>query len=233
MTAEVRARAAEVPAPSKWRTQLAILISIASLIFSGVSLYETVLKQPQLTLSPGHNWTYERSPTATDDTFIVPLTIANWGARGGIVDSVEFVLTKSGNGGAAGEQQKVFDGNYVKVGPDPKDLHLFAPFSIGGHQSISYSIVFNQSNSTADPLVTGPGLYHVQLRFLTSAGGGGGASTTVLAGRGLQVDCSFKLDEFNETQAIPGVHEAGAGGRPNPFGQGIKIRVKCGSSGKL
>jgi hypothetical protein len=141
----------------------ALLISLVSLAFSGVSLYETVLKQPRLMIFTGCNWQYGRGPGSFDEYFVIPVTVANDGARGGTVLAIELTV---GKGGAA----KAFNGNFTIAGPDDKTRQLFAPLAIAGHASATASIVFTQRAPTGPPLFGEPGEYHAGLKVRTAVG---------------------------------------------------------------
>ena len=64
-------------ASGKW----AIVISLIALVFSAISLYESLLRQPHVTLNTAGTWLYARGE-ATEE-LSVPLTLTNsGGARG-------------------------------------------------------------------------------------------------------------------------------------------------------
>src|SRR5215470_17106250 len=106
----------------------ALFISLVSLALSGVSLYETVLKQPRLVIFTGCSWQYGRGPGSYDEYFVIPVTIANDGARGGTVLAIELVMDKGG-------APKSFAGNFTVASLDDKTRQLFAPLAIAGHAS--------------------------------------------------------------------------------------------------
>lgn len=62
---------------------LPTLMSVMALLFSGYSLYESALRAPQLSIfvAPRIDYTDPDRPEAVREVFIVPLTIANDGAR--------------------------------------------------------------------------------------------------------------------------------------------------------
>src|SRR5260370_38716747 len=73
----------------------ALFISLVSLAFSGVSLYETVLRQPRLTIFTGCNSQYGQGPGSFDEYFVVPVTGANHGARSGTALPIELTVAKA------------------------------------------------------------------------------------------------------------------------------------------
>jgi hypothetical protein len=141
----------------------ALFISLVSLAFSGVSLYETVLRQPRLMIFTGCNWQYGRGPGSYDEYFVIPVTVANDGARGGTVLTIELTVDKGG-------RSKAYAGNFTVAGLDDKTRQLFAPLAIAGRASTTASIVFTQRTPTGPPLVGEPGRYRARLKLWTAVG---------------------------------------------------------------
>jgi hypothetical protein len=141
----------------------ALFISLVSLAFSGVSLYETVLRQPRLTVFTGCNWQYGRGPGSFDEYFVIPVTVANDGARGGTVLAIELTVEKGGG-------SKAYTGNFTVAGLDDKARQLFAPLAIAGHTAATASIMFTQWTPRGPPLVSEPGRYDAALKLRTAVG---------------------------------------------------------------
>jgi hypothetical protein len=139
----------------------ALFISLVSLVFSGVSLYETVLKRPRLTIVTGCNWLYGRGPGSFDDYFVIPVTVANDGARSGTVLAIDLAVDE-------GERAKAFNGNFTVTSLDDKTRQLFAPLAISGHESATASVVFTQRTSTRPPLFGDSGRYRARLKLRTT-----------------------------------------------------------------
>jgi hypothetical protein len=138
----------------------ALFISLTSLAFSGISLYETVLKQPKLEIFAGCNWEYGRGPGSYDEFFVVPVTIANHGARTGAVLAVELTVSRDG-------QTKAFGARATVENLDDKRRQLFAPLAVSGHDSATASIVFTQHQLTTPPLIHEDGRYRARLKLVT------------------------------------------------------------------
>ena len=66
--------------------------SAVALLASGVSLWETVLKQPQLKVYVGESMFYTRDPWGSYEVLVVPITIVNSGAQDGAVVSLRLQL---------------------------------------------------------------------------------------------------------------------------------------------
>lgn len=66
--------------------------SAVALIASGISLWETVLKQPSLKVHVGESMFYTRDPYGSYEVFVVPVTIVNSGAQDGAVVGLRLKL---------------------------------------------------------------------------------------------------------------------------------------------
>jgi hypothetical protein len=145
-------------------TRASLFISLLSLAFSGVTLYLTVLRQPRLTIFAGCNWQYGRGPGSKNEYFVIPVTVANDGARGDTVLAIELTV-------AGGERSKAFAGNFTIAAFDDKPGQLFAPIAIAGRSSATASIVFTQRSPPTEPfLVNEPGRYDARLKVRTAVG---------------------------------------------------------------
>ncbi len=71
---------------------LSTIGSMIALFVSGVSLWETVLKQPSLKVYVGESMFYTRDPFGSYEVFVVPITIVNSGAQDGAVTSLKLDL---------------------------------------------------------------------------------------------------------------------------------------------
>jgi hypothetical protein len=171
------------------RIRASLIFSLFSLLFSAVSLYETVLKQPRLTILAGCNWQYGRGPGSNDEFLIVPLTIANNGARSGAVIAIELTINKGG-------ESKVFDGSFTMTSLDEKNRQLFAPFAIPGRQSATASVMFVQRRLTNPPLVGADGRFHAALKLSTSTDATFGFIDRLLTDMSPQARFSLSLTEF-------------------------------------
>jgi hypothetical protein len=137
----------------------AYLMGLVSLAFSAVSLYVTVLEQPRLKILAGCNWQYGRGPGSFDEYFVVPITVVNYGARGGTVLAVDLVVDKSSppenppkNPPSERPQPRPFAGTFTAAGFDGTARQLYAPLAVAGHSSASSTIVFTERTRTGPPL---------------------------------------------------------------------------------
>ncbi len=144
---------------------LTLLISAAALIFSAVSLYETVLRQPDLSvhIPPVIHYTRESG----GEILALPVTIANRGARPGTVVSIEL----TGTSNQRPDVKTFYSAHFV--GPEyflrsqlrrsatgglqitkQRPKLPFAPLSIEGRSDYSGTILF-AAKSAEFPLLVG------------------------------------------------------------------------------
>ena len=119
--------------------RLATVVSAFAFAFSGVSFYETVMKQPQLALYVPPVLHYGQDGGGDVELFAIPITISNEGARSGTVLSMELsaenVKTK-----AQLRFYSAYFGDHPRV-PD-QTPRAFAPLSIQGRSTFSDTIRF-------------------------------------------------------------------------------------------
>lgn len=155
------------------------LASAVALIFSAISLYHSVLKQPELQFYVSPVVHYTRDPNGNYEVFAVPLTIANHGARDGAVLDMELTVKGPGE-----EPAKRFYSAY-KVDGDffvqaasfntqsrrfdrverPKEP--FAPISVPGRSNYSATILFYTKGKAFPKIVTQKGEYDLTLKLDT------------------------------------------------------------------
>jgi hypothetical protein len=177
----------------------ALSISLISLAFSAVSLYETVLKQPSLQILAGCNWEYGRGPGSYDEFFVVPVTVTNHGARAGAVLDIE--LTASGGG-----QSKPFTARFTVENLDEKHRQLFAPLAVSGHDSATASIVFTQRQLTTPPLVREDGRFLAWLKLTTALDTSYGVIDRVLTPPPPEASFEIRLAEFDIAAVLNGTN---------------------------
>ncbi len=184
-----------------------ILVSGLALAFSAVSLYETVLRQPELSVyvPPVIHYTRERG----GEVFAVPVTIANHGARDGVVLSLELEATSNTRTkpkvlySAYSVESEYFErarlqrsatGGLVLTKERPKTP--FAPLSIAGRANYSGTILFFSKNEESPFLISGPSELKLTLRLNTSFEDSGWLDR-LWAPRTTPASFSVKLQRFN------------------------------------
>jgi hypothetical protein len=113
---------------------VAIVTSCVALVFSGYSLYTTVLKQPVLGIyQPPLIYMYRQG---NRDVFAIPLTVSNDGARRGTVLSFDLEITQPDTRTTMKFQNRQF-------GASPGvSARLFTPITIAGRSSFSDVVLF-------------------------------------------------------------------------------------------
>ncbi len=115
-----------------------VLMSLLALCVSGMSLYESTLRSPQLAIyvPPQLEYTDPDRPESPFEVFIVPLTVANGGARSGTVLSMTLEVENPRT-----KQKKLFYsarlGTWGQKPPRP-----FAPVALAGKTSYTEAVQF-------------------------------------------------------------------------------------------
>ena len=134
--------------PRTIRLWLATMFSGFALIGSGVSLWESTLKQAEVKLYVSENIFFSRDPWGSYEVLIVPLTIANRGARDGAVLSLALDVKNSNT-----SQSKRFKSAYMAEAPyfggrDDVTANLrrpklpVAPLSVAGRCAFTGTVLF-------------------------------------------------------------------------------------------
>ncbi len=135
--------------------------SAVALLASGISLWETVLKQPSLKVHVGESMFYTRDPWGSAEVFVVPVTIVNSGAQDGAVIGLRLRLKNIESG-----HDDAFDATYTAdaswfAGSDNvtnRTKRPKAPFSalpIAGRSAWSGTVLFYAADA-ADKRVATP-----------------------------------------------------------------------------
>ena len=192
MSNDVTNQALESGGPSGGR--LSLTISLIALLFSAISLYETILKTPQLRLNTSAVWEYARGENARAEELYIPLSIANDGAREATVLSLELVLEK------AGAPPRIFRSRYI-VGLDTATPMLMAPIAVPGKASHSSTVVFN-SDAAGAPAIDAAGQYTAQLSVRSTYAKSLGFVDELLATPPARIEAALTLDDFSVAALI-------------------------------
>ncbi|MEM1306946.1 MAG: hypothetical protein AAGG99_05420 [Pseudomonadota bacterium] len=141
------------------------LASALALLFSGISLYHSVLKQPDIRVYVPNTVHYTRDSAVDGEVFILPVTVANHGARDGTVLQLQ-LTARSGDGATT----KTFEATYA-VGEDffvkPAGLNAsrtgfervdrprtpFAPISVAGRSHFTGTLLFYRTSGEEYPRI--------------------------------------------------------------------------------
>lgn len=146
---------------------LATVISAFALLFSGFSFYETVLRSADFAVyvPPRIAYTDPDSPDHPFEVFIIPLTLANDGARSGTVLSINLAVTNPRTG-----QTKLFYA--ASLGPwGISPGKPFMPVALSGKTSYSQPMQFipRQDQKISRILDMDAGDYQFELRLETDS----------------------------------------------------------------
>ncbi|MCH9807504.1 MAG: hypothetical protein K0U74_07220 [Alphaproteobacteria bacterium] len=151
------------------------IASAVALLFSAISLYHSVLKQPELDVHMSQVVHYTRDANGNFEVFAIPITIANHGARDGTVLDLELTVRP-----ASGDGEKVFysaytvDGDFF-VPPGRYDMQArkrervdrpkapFAPIAVPGRGSYSGTLLFYTKGKAFPKVVTEKGDFKLRL----------------------------------------------------------------------
>ena len=117
---------------------LAIVISIISFIISSVNVYVTNLKAPDLSIvvAPYVNHIVDNS--SLNESFFLPLTVVNRGAKPGSLLSFELNVTYLPTG-----NHETYYGQYFAQEDQPENPGaFFAPMNLEGYSAISRTVCF-------------------------------------------------------------------------------------------
>lgn len=127
------------------RSEGGVLTAVASavaLLFSSYSVYETSVRRPDLRLFVPPTIQYA-DPYQNDnfEVFVVPVTVANVGARSGAVLALDLEVTNPRTG-----EKKLFYaaefGRWTMANAQSGNFEHFAPLAIPGKASVTSSIIF-------------------------------------------------------------------------------------------
>jgi hypothetical protein len=144
--------------------RLATLVSAFAFAFSGVSFYETVMKQPQLTAFVPPVINYARGDGGGKEIFAIPVTISNDGARTGTVLTLELTVTDPKS-----NRTKRYYSSAFGEPPKTNDIvsRAFAPLSIQGRATFTDTIQFLPIGASLPHTIQAAGDYSFQLALIT------------------------------------------------------------------
>lgn len=115
---------------------LATVISALALIFSGYSFYETVWRAPDLAIYVPAQIQYSDPSRGPFEVFVIPLTIANDGARTGTILAIDLEVRNL----KTNEVKRFYASDFGPWRQTPRTV--FSPISLVGRQSKSVTVQF-------------------------------------------------------------------------------------------
>ncbi|MEM9724564.1 MAG: hypothetical protein AAF909_03755 [Pseudomonadota bacterium] len=140
---------------ARWRAggvgRFSNIVALVALMFSGWSFYETVWKADALRMFVAPQIQYADNSRGVFDAYEVPITIANVGARAGVVLSFEMTVENP----RTGETKEYYSAEMGTIKQSFSDeTTRFAPLSVGGREAATAQILFYpKSGETVDRLV--------------------------------------------------------------------------------
>ena len=150
--------------------KLATLVSAFAFAFSGVSFYETVLKQPRLAVFVPPVIQYARDGGGDTELFAVPITISNDGAQAGTVLAMELVVEALKPEAADAKPKSFYSaflGEHSRNADAPNKA--FAPISISGRGTYSDTIRFYPQGNPFPHTIQDKGDYRFTLKLVTAS----------------------------------------------------------------
>ena len=129
-------------------TVVTALASFIALIFSGISLYQTVLKRAEVRVFVPETVSYTRDPNGSYEVLAVPVTVINSGARDGVVVAMQLKIKNQESG-----YERILNASYVaeegyfstkedyRAGIS-RPKRPFAPLTIPGRSGHSATVLF-------------------------------------------------------------------------------------------
>ncbi len=146
--------------------RFATLISAFALAFSGYSFYETVIKSADFStyVAPRIAYTDPNSPDHPFEVFILPMTVANDGARTGTILSIDLTIFNP----RTGKSKKYYAANLGTWGSRPRTP--FMPVALLGKTTWSKAVQFipRESEKLGRIMDYDPGDYRFELRLNTA-----------------------------------------------------------------
>ncbi|MEM1371643.1 MAG: hypothetical protein AAGG72_05385 [Pseudomonadota bacterium] len=192
------------------------IASALALIFSAVSLYHSVLKQPELHFHVSPVVHYTRDSVGNLEVFAVPLTVSNHGARDATILDVELTAQSL----AGGPSKKFYsaykvDGDFfIKPGAfdaqrrrfervdRPKEP--FAPISVAGRSNFTGTLLFYKKDKAFPKVISDTGQFAITLRLNTNLDRNPGPLEDFFTTAPAQISKRLELTQFSETRLLRG-----------------------------
>lgn len=156
-------------------TVITALASFIALIFSGISLYQTVLKRAEVRVFVPETVSYTRDPNGSFEVLAVPVTVINSGARDGVVVSMQLKIKNQETG-----YERILNASYVaeegyfstkedyRAGIS-RPKRPFAPLTIPGRSGHSATVLFYPREYNEKRVVAAAGTFAFELSWQTLA----------------------------------------------------------------
>ena len=156
-------------------TVITALASFVALIFSGISLYQTVLKRAEVRVFVPETVSYTRDPNGSFEVLAVPVTVINSGARDGVVVAMQLKIKNQATGYERSLSANYFaEAGYFSTKEDyragiSRPKRPFAPLTIPGRTGHSATVLFYPREYNEKRVIAGAGMFSFHLSWQTLA----------------------------------------------------------------
>ncbi len=156
-------------------TVITALASFVALIFSGISLYQTVLKRAEVRVFVPETVSYTRDPNGSFEVLAVPVTVINSGARDGVVVAMQLKVKNQETGYERSLSANYFaEDGYFSTKEDfragiSRPKRPFAPLTIPGRSGHSATVLFYPREYSEQRVIAGAGAFSFHLSWQTLA----------------------------------------------------------------
>jgi hypothetical protein len=161
-----------------FRALLPTAISAMALLGSALSMWETTIKQAEVRLYVSDNIYFTRDPYGSYEVLVIPLTLANRGARDGTILSLALDVKNR-----ATNESKRFKSTYMADaqwfgGRDDTSANLkrpkvpFAPVSVAGRGAFTGTLLFYPADNPEKKVVDSNSKIEMTLTVGVLSGGG-------------------------------------------------------------
>jgi hypothetical protein len=138
---------------------LAIVISIISFVISTVNVYVTNLKSPDLSMIVAPYIRHIVDDQSLNESFFIPVTVVNQGAKPGSLTSFELTVTYL----PTGEQESYYAQYFAQEDNSELLGGFFSPLNLAGYSSDGRTVCFYPLGKRGGNFFTQTGIYEFTL----------------------------------------------------------------------
>jgi hypothetical protein len=173
---------------------LAIVISIISFVISMVNVYVTNLKSPDLSLIVAPYVRHIVDNASLNESFFIPLTIVNQGAKPGSLTSFELVITYL----PTGDQETYYSQYFAQEDNSELLGSFFSPVNLSGYSSEGRTVCFYPLGARSGNFFTETGTYEFTLTGVAANVRGKPQKKII---QGFRIDLTQEM--YNQMQQTP------------------------------
>ncbi|MEQ8825673.1 MAG: hypothetical protein RIC14_15005 [Filomicrobium sp.] len=151
-------------------TVITALASFVALVFSGISLYQTVLKQADVRVYVPETISYARDPNGSFEVVALPVTVVNSGARDGVMTSMKLKVRNAEGVERVFNASFVAEPGYFSTKEDfrtgqTRPKRPFAPITIAGRSGQTSTVLFYPRTYSEKRVIKGEGTFSFELSW--------------------------------------------------------------------